>query len=89
MSDLEEGCIDSSVPITAPFMEQFGSSLACWCAYMPSISCLNILNSFQVINLQFVARKELAAECQLTYQEVKILTCGQYPSIIPRNKKSE
>ena len=34
-------------------------------------------------------KKELAAECQLTYQEVKTLTFGQYPNITPRNKRSE
>ena len=31
----------------------------------------------------------LTAECQLIYQEVKILTYGQYHNITPGNKKSE
>ena len=30
--------------------------------------------------------KELAAESQLTYQEVKILTCEQYPNTTPKGK---
>ena len=29
-------------------------------------------------------KERVAAECQLTYQEAKILTCGQYPNITPR-----
>ena len=40
-------------------------------------------------HVESTTRKELAAECQLTYQELKILTCGQYPNITPRNKRSE
>ena len=39
-------------------------------------------------HVESTARKELAVECQLTYQEVKILTCRQYPKITPRNKRS-
>ena len=32
-------------------------------------------------------RKGPTAECQLTHQEAKTLTYGQYPHITPRNKK--
>ena len=44
---------------------------------------------YELSHVGSAARKELAAECQLTYQEVKILTCGQYPSITLKNKKSQ
>ena len=39
--------------------------------------------------VESATRKELAAECQLTYQEAKVLTCRQYPTLTPRNKRSE
>ena len=39
--------------------------------------------SFGLSHVESATRKQLAAECQLTYQEVKILTCGQYPNITP------
>ena len=45
--------------------------------------------TLQTVTCWLCRRKELAAECQLTYQEVKILTCGQYPNITPRNKRTE
>ena len=32
---------------------------------------------------KYLTRKELTAECQLIYQELMILTYGQYPYITP------
>ena len=42
---------------------------------------LKMTSPYGLSHVESATRKELAAECQLTYQEAKILTCGQYPKI--------
>ena len=40
----------------------------------------------QTVTNGSATRKEPTAECHLIYQEVKILTYGQYPNITPKSE---